>query len=92
MTYKIKFSAQFDEDFSKLEKRIQGGCLKKVKILSAYPYYGKALVGKLKGLWELKLGKYRIIYTISMREKVIRMAAIGLRKGVFKRVERLTAG
>jgi addiction module RelE/StbE family toxin len=87
--YDIRFSGQFDKDFPKLEKKIQIGCLKKIRILSTNPHYGKSLVGKLKGLWELKLGKYRIIYKIFEREKLVRMVTIDLRGRVFERLERM---
>lgn len=86
MKYEIRFSEQFDDDFSILPKKIQISTLRKIKILENNPYYGKALVGKLKGLWELKLGKYRIIYKIEGRK--VRMVTIDLRKKIFKKLKR----
>ncbi len=89
MPYEIRFSERFDKDFAVLKENIRIGCLKKIKILADNPYYGKALVGKLRGLWELKLSKYRIVYQIFEREKEVRLVTVDLRDVVFDKLGRI---
>ena len=88
MKYEIEFSPEFDKQFSSLPKNIQVSLLRKVKILEDYPRYGEMLTGRLKSLLDLKLGKYRIIYKIFEEKKLVRVVTIGLRKKVYKELER----
>jgi mRNA-degrading endonuclease RelE of RelBE toxin-antitoxin system len=39
-------------------------------------------VAKLEGVWRLGIGKYRIVYMIDEKEKVIVFLDVGLRKSI----------
>ncbi|MGZ4242515.1 MAG: type II toxin-antitoxin system RelE family toxin [Actinomycetota bacterium] len=45
-------------------------------ILEADPEAGYRLRGRLKGLWSLRVGTYRIIYEVRERGKLVRVCAI----------------
>jgi mRNA interferase RelE/StbE len=45
-------------------------------LLEREPYAGKALRGRLTGLYSLRVGVYRILYQVTDQGKTIRVAAI----------------
>ncbi len=47
------------------------------------PSKGIMLVGPLKGLWKVRVGKYRIIYEIDEQEKRVVFHDVELRKKVY---------
>lgn len=73
MSYDIVLSPEFIDRIRKFQKNIQKGILSKIEILAEHPLYGRPLHGGLKGLWELKLSKIRIFYTINHEKKSIRI-------------------
>ena len=57
--------------------------------LSSNAYAGKSLKGELKGYWSLRVGEYRIIYTIQRQEVVVEVLRIHHRKEVYEKLRRL---
>ena len=47
-----------------------------LELLCREPYAGYPLRGKLRGLYSLRIGSYRIIYQLSDNDKTVRVAAI----------------
>lgn len=47
-------------------------------------YAGKRLHGDLKENYTLRVGKLRVIYTISEKDKVIYVVAMGPRKTIYQ--------
>jgi mRNA interferase RelE/StbE len=45
-------------------------------LLESEPFAGKALRGKLRGLYSLRVGAYRILYQVVDEGKTVRVAAI----------------
>jgi mRNA interferase RelE/StbE len=45
-------------------------------LLEREPFVGKALRGKLRGLYSLRVGAYRILYQVTDGGKTVRVAAI----------------
>ncbi len=58
----------------------------KTKLLSQPTIFGEPLRGKLKNLWKLRVGNYRIIYMVNSNK--ISIYAIGHRSVVYKIIER----
>jgi len=48
------------------------------------PGNGTMLVGPLKGLWKVRVGKYQIIYEIDEQEKRVVFHDVELRKKVYE--------
>ena len=48
---------------------------------------GKALVGRLRGLWSARVGNYRVLYTVegAERERVVVVRAIRHRSAAYRR-------
>ena len=60
-----------------------------VRALCANPDEGAPLVKELKGLWKYRVRRFRIVYVIDRRRKVIRIMAIGHRRSVYEDVKEL---
>lgn len=56
---------------------------KKILNLQGNPKLGKPLVGKLSGLWSLRIGDYRVIYQIKYDKLLILVLKIGHRRNVY---------
>ncbi len=81
MKYKIFVTAEFEKEFQKLDKAIKQRVVAKIKELEGNPKIGKPLRYDLKGLWSLRIGKYRVIYTI--RENEVYLITIKHRKKAY---------
>jgi mRNA interferase RelE/StbE len=84
MTYTVLLSHQAEKFYKKLNKnlkeRVKEGLIK----LQNEPNLGKALHGELKGNYSIRIGKIRIVYSISEKNKTIYTIAIGQRKTIYK--------
>lgn len=67
-----------------MPKPHQKRVIERIEDLSKNPFLGKPLKGELKGLWSLRIGEYRVIYTIDKSNKEVRIYVIGHRKKVYK--------
>jgi mRNA interferase RelE/StbE len=55
-----------------------------LRSLSADPFAGTPLIGELTGLWRIKVKRFRIVYTVDRKSRVIRIFAIGHRREVYE--------
>lgn len=55
-----------------------------LKSLSAGPFAGAPLLRELSGLWKFKVRRFRIIYELDRKARVIRIFAIGHRREVYE--------
>lgn len=63
-----------------------------MRVLSGKPEEGHPLVGELQGLWKYRVRRYRIVYEINRRARVLRVVAVGHRRGIYEEVaERIHA-
>ena len=61
-----------------------------VRALCVNPNEGAPLVKELEGLWKYRVRRFRIVYAIDRRGKVIRVMAVGHWRSVYEQVtERL---
>ena len=66
-----------------LNKKEQKEILDKLEKLKTNPRLGKPLKKRLAGLWSLKFGKYRVIYTIKDIELIVLVLKTGHRKDIY---------
>jgi mRNA interferase RelE/StbE len=57
-----------------------------VRALCVNPSEGAPLVKELEGLWKYRVSRFRIVYAIDRRRKVIRVMAVGHRRSVYEEV------
>jgi len=51
--------------------------------LAEMPYAGTRLRGRLDGLWRWSVGKYRMVYAIEEKDKMVVFLDVGLRKTIY---------
>ncbi|QQR83479.1 type II toxin-antitoxin system RelE/ParE family toxin [Candidatus Peregrinibacteria bacterium] len=70
------------EDFKKVSKVDQRKIVStiKKKLANDPESFGKPLVSDLKGYFRLRIGFYRVIYSVSKKEVTVMVVKIGLRK------------
>jgi mRNA interferase RelE/StbE len=81
--YKIIFLKPAEKFFRSLSKKEQEKIAKKINFLESNPRLGKPLLGKLSGLWSLRIGEYRAIYQIKDLELVVLVLKIGNRRNIY---------
>lgn len=84
MLLKIRYKKSVFQDLKNIGLK-EGNkiVIKLEKKLKKNPNEGTPLEGKFKGLFKLRIGKYRVIYTRTDREVLI--LRIGQRKNVYKK-------
>ena len=83
MSYKILLSPRTKSFLEKLDRANKERIEHKLKDLAANPELGKPLVGKLAGLWSLRVGDYRALYEIKHNELLILIIKLGHRKNIY---------
>lgn len=84
MTYTVLLSRQAEKFYKKLKKNVRARVRGALIILEKQPYTGKRLHGELKENYSMRVGKLRIIYTVSEKYKTIYIIAIGPRKTIYQ--------
>ncbi|MCF6346305.1 MAG: type II toxin-antitoxin system RelE/ParE family toxin [Thiomicrorhabdus sp.] len=85
MTYKLIFDDKVIKDFKKIERSWQKKILKAIQNkLIETPYIGKKLVGDLSPYYRLRVGDYRVVYSIEDDELVVTIIKIRHRKSVYR--------
>lgn len=86
MKYKILLSRKSSNFLNKLDKKQKTIIKSKLRKLSTNPELGKPLLGRLRGLWNLRVGIYRAIYQIRREEICVFILKIGHRKNIYERI------
>ena len=61
-----------------------------IRSIAIEPATGEPLRGELEGLWKFRVRRYRLVYAVDRRRRVIRIFAVGHRRGIYEEVsERL---
>lgn len=88
MVYKIVFTSRFQKDFKKITKNDKEKILSWIEIHlinTENPLsYGKALKGRLHGLWRYRVGKYRVIVKVEHDELKLLLMNVGTRGDIYK--------
>ena len=84
LAYNLKIDDKVIKDLKKIDKTWQKRILQKIKTtLKEDPYSGKKLVGNLSAFWRIRVGEYRIIYTIQEEIVTIEVIKVGHRKNIY---------
>lgn len=80
----------FMSQLRSLERRIQKKVDSEIENLKVNPQIGEKLKGSLKDLWKVEIDTdYRLVYRIHSSQNRIELVYIGLRKKIYKKLERL---
>lgn len=86
MSYQLTFKKSAAKELRKLSKPVKTWVIQAIDKLAKEPR--PAEVKKLKGLsqdlWRIRVGDYRIIYSISDKIRVINVRKVGHRRDVYE--------
>ena len=82
--YKVVLSRQTERFYKKLERKDKTNVQECLISLEEDAYAGKRLHGDLKENYSMRVGKLRLIYTVSEKDKRVYIIAIGSRKNVYQ--------
>jgi mRNA interferase RelE/StbE len=83
-SYKVEFSKRVRKDFREIPEHDANRILSKIKALAEEPLPADSK--KLKGeeLFRIRLGNYRVIYSIEDEKMLVFVVKLGHRKDVYK--------
>ncbi|MCY0851447.1 type II toxin-antitoxin system RelE family toxin [Thermoplasma acidophilum] len=76
MNYIVESTETFEREFFKNHKDKKEWLQHMIERLEQEPQSGKPLRGKLHGLWQLRIGPFRVWYEINERERKVILRAI----------------
>ncbi|MFH1191229.1 MAG: type II toxin-antitoxin system RelE/ParE family toxin [Candidatus Omnitrophota bacterium] len=85
--YRIEFSHLAAKELEKIyniDRKLYSRFIVAIETLKTNPYQGKRLKGKLAGDYSLRVGGYRIIYTVYKGRLLIYIIDLGYRKDIYK--------
>ncbi|MBC7099394.1 type II toxin-antitoxin system RelE/ParE family toxin [Candidatus Bipolaricaulota bacterium] len=84
--YQVRFLPEAAEELSSLDKPVSQRILKKLKWLAENfaDLTPEPLGGELKGLFKLRVGSYRVLYSFNRERRVIYVHLIGHRREIYK--------
>jgi mRNA interferase RelE/StbE len=85
--YRVEFRPEAEKDLSRLDKEISQRILKRIKWLAQHfeEITVESLTGRQwKGLFKLRVGDYRVLYTANRLKKLITIHLIGHRREIYE--------
>jgi mRNA interferase RelE/StbE len=76
----------------RLPPEVKRGVKAALRAVAADPAIGEALRGDLEGLRKFRVRRYRLVYAIDGRARVVRVFAVGHRRGIYEEVAAGIAG
>ena len=86
--YQVKFTKSARKEFQRLPNRIQGKVVEALSFLAGNPYSELLQIKKLRGvdeLYRIRIGDYRLVYTVEAKELIVILVKIGHRQEVYRR-------
>ena len=83
MKYTVILSRQAEHFYKKLEENDKTPVRENLINLQYQPRLGKHLHGDMKENYSLRIGKLRLIYAVSEKDKTVYIIAIGTRKNIY---------
>jgi mRNA interferase RelE/StbE len=86
MPYAVEFRQQAIDDLERLDRAIGQRLLSKLRWLSEniQEITPVPLTGELKGLFKLRVGDYRIAYSIDQQKELLTIHLIGHRSEIYR--------
>ena len=84
MPYRARFSRIFLKKEERLPSDVKPRVMEALREILMNPHVGVPLIGPLRSLWRVRIGKYRVIYEIDEKEKIVVFHDVDLRKRVYE--------
>ena len=69
-----------------LPPEVKRGVKAAVRALAVDPAIGAPLRRNLEGFWKFRVRRYRLIYAIDRSTRVVRLFAVGHRRGIYEEI------
>ena len=84
--YRIEIPPEVAEVIRHLPPELKRSVREALRALSRKPAAGSPLRRELDGLWKYKVRRYRIVYALEGRRRVVRILAVGPRTDIYERM------
>ncbi len=99
LSWTLIITESFERYLRRIEKRVATRIIRKINILKEDPFKGKLLRGLIIRIednvfrvYSLRVGDYRVIYTVNPLEKKVYLLLVGHRDWIYKEADRLLRG
>ncbi|RLE46999.1 MAG: hypothetical protein DRJ31_09430 [Candidatus Methanomethylicota archaeon] len=99
MEWTIVVTERFERYIRGIERKIAIRIIREIDVLKENPFKGKLLKGLVVRIgdnvfrvYSLRVGDYRVIYTVNPLEKKVYLLLVGHRDWIYKETERLLRG
>jgi mRNA interferase RelE/StbE len=82
-SYRLIPTNSYLKDLRKLDRAANRRILPAIELLADSPRLGKMLRGELEGLWSLRVGEFRVIYSIEESNRTVTLRAAGHRGAIY---------
>ena len=82
--YRPDIAPHVAEVIRHLPPEVKRGIKAVIRALSDDPAFGEPLQRELEGLWKYRVKRFRIVYAIDRRRKIIRIVAMGHRRAIYE--------
>ena len=83
--YDVVLSRNASRTLQKATAAMRGRLIVALERLKSRPYSGKRLRGELEGLFSLRIGSMRAVYSLDTKKNVVVVLAIGPRGDIYKK-------
>jgi mRNA interferase RelE/StbE len=84
MTWRIFFTRSAEKELARLSPDVQARTARVIRSLEEHPIPAKAKRLKARSEFRIRVGDYRILYTLDYGERIITISAIGHRRDVYR--------
>ena len=84
--YRLEIPPEVAEIIRHLPPELKRSVKEALRGLSQNPAAGEPLRRALQGLWKYRVRRYRMVYAIEPRRRVLRILAVGPRVEIYERV------
>ena len=82
--YKLRISSKAEKEIKKISHPHQRAIVLALAEIKDAPFLGKPLTRELTGRFSFRVGVYRIIYKVNMKDKIIDILTAGHRVTVYE--------
>lgn len=82
-SYRVIYTRSYLRDLERFNAAINNRVVRATENLASNPFLGKPLRGELKGYYSLRVGSYRVIYTVEEKSRTVVLRAAGHRGRIY---------
>lgn len=82
--YLVFLENRAKKELRRFDKNIQEKILKNLHLLESNPFLGSKMHGEFQGYYRVKIPPLRIIYLLDIKNKIIKIRAVGFRGDIYK--------